>query len=497
MNLISIDLGTTNIKAAVYDHKLQLIDLFSIPVEYSREKDFVEFDAEQYFTDISLIIQKAAARALEQNGAPVAQIVLTGQAESLILLDQDKKPVRPGISWLDMRSSGECEELSRVFSPETCYQITGQPELIPTWPITKILWIKKNQPDIFQNTAYFLLLKDYIIYRLCGNLIGDHSIYCFSHYFDINKKKYWKEILDYCEVKVCQLPKLMPSGSIAGYLKGEFAVPGTGLTPSTKINIGTLDHFASMIGTGNIHERQINESAGTVLSIAALTPSPILNNGKLPNYCGPFPDSYVLLPVCESGGFSMEWFKKQFMEEISYSRLNEILKARKDTCPPLFLPYLTGVNPPDYNENASGVFFGLRADHDKYDLALGIMQGVACILRKNLEHMKACGIQIDKIISTGGGARSAVWTQIKADITGHIIEVPENEEAPCLGAAIMAAVQENMYASYEEAIAACVSIGHTYLPSGNKYSEQTYQLFCRLYTSLGECFCLNRQRELL
>lgn len=497
MNFISIDLGTTNIKVAVYDQSLQLIQILSSPVEYAREKDFVEFDPEQYFAVISAMIHEAAGYAMKMNGESIAQIVLTGQAESLILLGQDDRPVYPGISWLDMRSSKECAELSRAFSQETCYHITGQPELIPTWPITKILWMKKNRPDIFESTAHFLLLKDYIIYRLCGNLVGDYSIYCFSHYFDITRKKYWEEILDYCGVQTSALPKLMPSGSVAGYLKKEFADPCAGLAASTKINIGTLDHFAGMIGTGSIHEGQISESAGTVLSIAALTPVPILNQGKLPNYCGPFPDSYILLPVCESGGFSMEWFKKQFLEEISYSQLNEVLASRRNSCPPIFLPYLTGVNPPEYDENVSGVFFGLRADHDKYDMALSIMQGVACMLRKNLEHMKSSGIQINKIISTGGGARSPIWTQLKANITGCTIEVPENEEAPCLGAAIMAAVQENMFASYEKAIEACVSVSSKYIPSGDAYSEQTYQLFCRVYSSLEECFRLNKQRELL
>lgn len=323
---------------------------------------------------------------------------------------------------------------------------------------------KKHQPDIFQNTAHFLLLKDYIIYRLCDNLVGDHSIYCFSHYFDITKKGYWTEILDYCGVCTYQLPTLMPSGSIAGCLIPELTDAEHGLTADTKINIGTLDHFAGMIGTGSIKEGQVSESAGTVLSIAALTPAPVFDGRKLPNYCGPFKDSYVLLPVCESGGFSMEWFKKQFLEEVFYSELNEILASKVDTHPPIFLPYLTGVNPPEFDENASGVFFGLHANHDKYDMALAIMQGVACMLGKNLDYIKQSGIQI---------------------------EIPDNEEAPCLGAAIMAAVDEQMYASYDEAIASCVSTRCSYLPSEDPRFEQTYQLFCHVYDALGESFRMN------
>lgn len=492
MNIISIDLGTTNIKTAIYDRKLQMLHILSEPVIYKRKENFVEFDAEQYFSLVLSMIQKTASYGWQKNRQKVAQIILTGQAESLILLDQVHRPVCLGISWMDMRSSEECTELSSVFSRTSCYHITGQPELIPTWPITKILWFKNNQPDIAQKTAHYLLLKDYIVFRLCGNMAGEHSIYCFSHYFNITERCYWKEILDYCGVRSEQLPGLMPSGSIAGRLKEEFSGPETGLDTDTKINLGTLDHFAGMIGAGNIREGQVSESAGTVLSLSAFTREPVFDHGKIPNYCGPFPGSYVLLPVCESGGFSMEWFRNQFLQEISYQRLNEILNSRNSPTPLIFLPYLTGVNAPDYNEDASGVFMGLRAHHDRYDMALAVMQGVACMLRKNLDCLKQSGIQVDKIISTGGGARSPIWTQLKADISGHVIEVPDDEEAPCLGAAIMAAVDEGFFSSCEEACASCISVKYQYLPSKDPAFENIYQLFCHTCGALEETFRLSR-----
>ena len=488
MNIISVDLGTTNSKAAVYDRSLQALQVFSKAVSYERNGDFVEFDAESYFSDILELIQNAADTGKKANGEDTAQIVLTGQAESLVLLNKEGRPATPAISWLDMRSSEECEELKQHFSHQLCYQTTGQPELIPTWPITKILWIQHHRPDLFQSTAKFLLLKDYIIYRLCGQFTGDYSIYSFSHYFDISKKRYWKEILNYCNISDNQLPPLVPSGTIAGTLLPQHCLSDSGLTSETKINVGTLDHFAGMIGTGSISEGQVSESAGTVLSIAALTPVPVLDQGRLPNYCGPFPNSYVLLPVCESGGFSMEWYKSQFLDQISYTELNQILSKRLTKDIPVFLPYLTGTNAPDYNTHASGVFFGIRAGHDKYDLALSVMAGVACLLKKNLDYMENCGVHIQKIISTGGGARSPIWTQLKASITGRIIEVPDNEEAPCLGAAIMAAVQENYFPSYKEAIASCVTIKQRYLPSDSPSFQRTWKLFNSIYTGLQESF---------
>lgn len=497
MNIISIDLGTTNIKTAIYDNNLRCIDIFSEPVNYDRAGKNVEFDPLQYFNIIHDLIVRAGSAGKRSNGENVGEIVLTGQAESLILLDSNRLPARPGISWLDMRSSEECEELTKKFPKDSSYLITGQPELIPTWPITKILWVKKNEKEIFHNVRYILLLKDYIIYRLCGSLIGDYSIYSFSYYFDIQKKCYWKDILDYCGVDISMLPTPAPSGTIAGNLSEALQCENAGLTAATKINIGTLDHFAGMIGTGSIREGQVSESAGTVLSIAVITPNPVFEGGNIPNYCGPFPDSYVLLPVFESGGFSMEWYKKEFLKDVNYNELNKEIENRKNagTNPPIFLPYLTGVNPPEFGRNASGVFFGLHAEHDRFDMAYSVMQGVACVLRKNLDYLENSGVKIEKIISTGGGAKSSVWTQIKADITGRPIIIPENEEAPCLGAAIMATVSEGIYHSYEEAITACVSVKQIFDTHKNKQSELIYTLHCKVYTALEQAFQTNILRD--
>lgn len=496
MNLISIDLGTTNGKVSLYDSNLRLLSSYSSQVIYERNGDFVEFDGELYFQDLFSMVKKAAADGKQRNGNDVAQIILTGQAESLVLLGADGIILRPVISWLDMRSKEECAELSAAFDGTLCYRITGQPELIPTWPITKILWLHRNEPETFDRTDKFLLLKDYITYKLCGAIVGEETIYCFSHYFNITEKCYWEDILSYCGVSMDKLPvKILPSGSIAGTLTTENCFPDAGLTEKTRINVGTLDHFAGMIGTGNVTEGVISESAGTVLSIAAFIREPIFDDSKLPVYCGPFPDSYVLLPVCESGGFSMEWYKKNFLSDLSYSQMNQVIENREGKLPPIFLPYLTGVTPPDFDKDATGVFFGIRADHDRYDFALAIMEGVACLLKKNMEHMEKAGVKFHKIISTGGGARSALWTQIKANVTGYTIEVPENEEAPSLGAAIIGAVSEQYYSSYEDAVAYCTSSYKKYIPQDLQRYKDTYQVFISLYNSLKSIYQADAKRN--
>lgn len=493
MNILAIDLGTTNIKVSVYSNQLSPLITLSENVIYQREHECVEFDPARYFDCIYSMMRSAASRAKAQNGEDIIQVVLTGQAESLVLLDKDKKPIRPAISWLDMRSRKECEELASVFDADTSYRITGQPEIIPTWPVTKMLWLRRHESEIFNQTAFYLLLKDYIIFRLSGRMAGDYSIYSFSCYYNITGKKYWREILDYCGIREEQLPDVLPPRTVVGTLLPELTDGTGGLTASTKINIGTLDHFAGMIGTGNIREGIVSESAGTVLSLATLVKEPVFSDSRLPLNCGPFPDSYVLLPVCESGGFSLEWYKKTFQPDDSFIQINDAAAARDGASAPVFLPYLTGINAPDFNESASGVFFGINAAHTRDDFSLAVMQGVACLLRKNIDYMERAGIPVEKIISVGGGARSPLWTQIKADMTQKAFSIPENEEAACFGAAIIAAVDEGYIASFEDAAKEKVAIKRTFTPQENAQNENTYRVFTALYDALAPVYKLNAQ----
>jgi sugar (pentulose or hexulose) kinase len=465
-------LGTTNIKVAIFDDQLQNIGLESENVTYLRNNDFIEFDAEAYFATVISTIQRCYQKNSIPSSHPIHQIVLTGQAESLVAIDECGNPVRNAISWLDMRSREECEELKRTFNPETCYQITGQPEIIPTWPITKILWLRRHEPNIYKQVSKYLLLKDYIQFKLTGKIVGEFSIYNFSHYFNITRKEYWWEILEYCGISQGQLPPLVEPCTVLGQLKTEIALE-VGISPGAMVNVGTLDHFAGMVGTGNIREGIISESTGTVLSIATMVFKPVFGDVHVPLHYGPFKDTYVFLPVCESGGISLEWFKNNFLPNSSYGQIDEESSKKSIPNELIFLPYITGVNAPDFNPDATGIFYGIQTKHDPFDFALAIMEGVSHLLKKNMDYIEKAGFRTEMIISTGGGAKSAIWSQMKADITQHTVAIPQNEEAACLGAAMIGAVSEGIFPSYEEAVAQCVKIKKTYLPQpAGKYLKK-------------------------
>ena len=187
MYFIGVDLGSTNIKAAVYESPMRLVDRQSLPVQYIRENGFVEFDADRYAADLEKLI---GGMLKENNIAPaeVRQIVFTGQAESLVVLDAEGRTLRNAISWMDERSVEECAEVEKRFTAKEIESVTGQLAVLPTWPATKIMWLKKHEPEVYAKAATYLLIKDFIVYHLTGRLLADCSIATFSLYFDIYEK---------------------------------------------------------------------------------------------------------------------------------------------------------------------------------------------------------------------------------------------------------------------------------------------------------------------
>lgn len=471
-----IDLGSTNIKIAIYDKAFSLIDRRSRPVTYIRENGFVEFDAESYCRELIGLL----ADMVKQNGVTaLREIAFTGQAESLVVLGADGKPLMNAISWMDERSTAECETLSKQFSPEVCEAVTGQMAVLPTWPATKILWLKHNRPEVYENAACYMLLKDYIVYCLTGKKLADMSIATFSFYFDIYNKVYWKTMLEAIGVSETQLPQLCEPCTVAGSLLPEVAEI-LGVTGQTRVNVGTLDHFAGMIGTGNIRPGGITLSTGTVMALATMCGQPAPKSCGMAMHYGFLPDTYVMLPVAESGGVSLEWFRRSCMPDTDYDTMNRVL-AEREPNELLFLPYLVGTNAPEFDSDAAGVFWGLRQEHDAIDMAGAVMEGVSFVLRKNCEHIAGQGLAPTGIIATGGGAKSPVWCQMQADITGLTVRIPKEKEAACLGAAMIAAVSDGAFGSFEAAAESCVAMTEYFEPRPGARIEKKYRRFCALY----------------
>lgn len=474
---IGVDLGSTNIKVALYDEKFQLLGSKGVPVEYQRAGGVVEFDAWDYCEDLTRLLSELMQGRTD---AHLCSISFTGQAESLVCVGADGKPLMNAISWMDERSTEDCSQLSQQFTLEEVRETTGQMEICPTWPATKILWLKKNRPDVYENTATYMLLKDYVVFYLTGQKVADMSIATFSLYFDIYKKCYWQKMLNAIGVNECQLPALAEPCTVAGNLLPEIAEQ-IGADTKTVVNIGTLDHFAAMVGTGNIKPGGINLSMGTVMALATMASDRSQLGENVAVHYGFLPDTYVLLPVAASGGVSLEWFRRTCMPQVDYGELNRVLAQRKDCGQVLFLPYLVGTNAPEFDGDATGVFWGLRQGNDCFDMARAVMEGVAYLLRKNCQSLKDANLPCESILAVGGGTKSAIWCQMWADISGIPVKIPQEQEAACLGAAMIGAVADGLFADYAEAVTTCVAMKEEYIPNPSAYYEGKYRKFCTLY----------------
>ena len=482
MYYFGVDLGSTNIKVALYTKEMKLVDRQSYPVNYIRENGFVEFDANTYCQNIMKLIA-SMVRENQVDATKVAQITFTGQAESLVVVGKDGNALMNAISWMDERSVNECQQLEKLFTHEEIEAVTGQMAVLPTWPATKILWLKNNRPEIFEKAGTYMMLKDYVVYKLTGKMLADMSIATFTFYFDIYEKKYWKKMLDAICVREDQLPELTEPCTIAGCLTDACA-QAMELTQITKINVGTLDHFTGMIGTGNVQMGGMTLSTGTVMALTTMAAEPAPRDSGIAMHYGFMPDTHIMLPVAESGGVSLEWFRRTCMGNVTYDLMNEELSKRQLPNNLIFLPYLVGTNSPEFDADASGTFYGLRQENDVYDMACSVMEGVAFMLRKNCDHIRTKGTNISHIIATGGGSKSPIWCQLQADITGLPVVIPAEKEAACLGCAIIGAVTDGVFADFKDAADQCVSFTKRYEPVNHEKFEKKYAKFCALYDAM-------------
>lgn len=433
MLIYAVDLGTTNIKVVLYDETLQALAIRRAPMRYQRTGAQVEFDPAALVPQVTELIRRCA-QSLDTPTA-AAYIVVTGQAESLVLVDAAGAPVAPGISWMDERSTLEAEQIADYIDPAAAFAITGQPQPVATWPATKLRWLARHRPEVIVATHQVLMIKDYLLLALTGFGVGEVTTRGFTYLYDIPGRRYWADMVDFCGIAPTQLPEVVPAGTEIGPVRAAM-LPELPPAASYRVNAGALDHFCAMLGMDAYRPGELSASAGTVLSLAMLASpwhfDPALEMSFHP---GLNEDDTVLFACADSGGGSLDWFREAVAHELSYAALERELTTRDPRAAPLFLPYLTGLNPPDFDPAARGAFLGLQSRHDRIDLAYSVMEGVAHLLRRNLDHLAQHGHTSDAIVSSGGGTASPIWNQLKADVCGLDLRTSAEPEATCRGAA--------------------------------------------------------------
>ncbi|GAA3604490.1 FGGY-family carbohydrate kinase [Microlunatus ginsengisoli] len=477
MLVYAVDLGTTNVKVVLFDEMLRRRAVAQAPAEYDRAGTRVEFDPVRLFEIVIDLIWQCA-RSFGDTSAHRAVIAITGQAESFVLVDESGQPVRPGISWLDDRAGRQAAEMAERFDPGMAFRVTGQPEPSATWPAVKLRWLAEHEPASLSSAHAVLMIKDDLIRRLTGVMVGELTTRGFSYFYDVGAGSYWEEMLDFCSIDPGQLPGLVRAGLEVGSVRPAVRDRLPPAVDGYRVNAGALDHFCAMVGTGSYLDGSVSESAGTVLSLSMLAPHFSFDPAsRISFHAGLRPAETLLFTGVDCGGAALDWFRRECLGGLPYDDLEQGLRGRRSAEAPFFLPYLTGVNPPDFFPDARGAFLGIELGHDRFDLAYAVEEGVAHLLRRNVDSLAASGDRICEIVSTGGGAASAFWSQLKSDVCGVDVLVPHEQEATCRGAAALALVELGVLADITDADRLSRPDVVRYRPSGDHRHERRYRAF--------------------
>ncbi len=498
---LGIDAGTTALKAALFDEdgRMLVIDRQEYQL-ITPSPNVVELDAAIYWDACCTAVRNTVA-ASGINPAEIASLCISSQGETLIPVDDEGYPVRRAIVWLDGRAVDEARLIGDAFDLETVYRKTGQPEVAPGWPACKILWIKHNEPDVFSRTAKFLLLEEYLLHRLTGQYVAEYSLQTSSMLLDIVEKVWWAPMLEFIGLSPDRLGRLMEPGQVLGPLTASGA-RATGLSATTVAVTGAMDQFVGAVGAGNIAPGVVTETTGGALAIVVtldrLTYDP---NGRVPLNYHALPDTYCLLPWAQTAGMALRWFRDRFYHLETRVALDsgldpyDLMTRPAEDIPAgsdglVVLPHLEGAFCPEFNPAARAVFFGATLGHTKAHFVRAVMESVAYMLKKNLDLVEQFGVDVDEVRSMGGGARSPLWLQIKADVLQKPVRTLEVEETACLGAALMGATATGHFAGVEEAVASMIRLDRTIEPGTENLAayERGYSRYLELYERLAPMF---------
>lgn len=502
--ILGVDLGTTAIKCALHDLNGNVIEKATQEYQLiTPDALSVEVEPETYWQAFKEAIA-SVMKYSQLNPEDIRSLGISAQGETLLFVDGNGKPLRRAIVWLDNRAQKEAVELDDAFDQDHIYKITGQVKIVPTWPASKVLWVKKHEPEIFNQTEKILLIEDYFIYRLTGEFVCEGSLVTSTCYWNFQTKEWWKEMLDLLEITPGHLPDYHESGEPVGRLRPEVAEE-LGLSSKLMVCTGGLDQACGAIGVGNIRPGIFSENTGAALAICATVNQPILDpNLQMPCHYHGVPDIYML-HTFTSGGIVLRWFRDEFAKTeqavASYTGLDayDLLGLAAAKAPPgsdglVMLPHLQGAMAPEANPKAKGVFYGFTLHHNRSHFIRSIMEATGFIVRRNIEIIEKLQVSVKEIRALGGGARSQIWKQIEADITNKPVSVMKNEEAATLGAAILAGKAVGLFSSIEEAAEQMVQIEKTFEPNPDniKTYDDAYETYKELYTSLCPIFDLSK-----
>jgi xylulokinase len=423
-------------------------------------------------------------------GSDVEAVGLTGQMHGSVLLDGNGDVVRPAILWNDQRTEAECDEIRRRIGKGRLIEITGN-DALTGFTAPKLLWVQRHEPENWARVRHVLLPKDYVRYRLTGELAVDVADGSGTILFDLAKRTWSPEVLAALDIDPELTPATFEGPEVTGVVTPDVAKI-TGLSQGTPVVAGGGDQSANAVGVGAVSPGVVALSLGTSGVVFAATDGPAVEaEGRVHAFCHAVPGKWHMMGVMLSAAGSLRWLRDAVAPGRSFDELVEgAAEVPSGSEGLLFLPYLTGERTPHPDPLARGAFVGLTVRHDLRHLTRAVLEGVAFGLRDGLDLMVAAGMPAPaQARASGGGTRSRLWRQILADVLEAEIATVGTEEGAAYGAALLAAVGAGWFASVEDATGEVVTAQPSEQPSEDVHVyRERHAAYRELYPALAPTF---------
>lgn len=490
--LIGIDIGTSSTKTVLFNLKGDIVA--SADEEYPLYQPQNGY-AEQEPDDWWRATVNTLKLVMEKSGVPKESVVgigLSGQMHGLVMLGSKGELLRSSIIWCDQRTAKECEEIAELVGKSRLIEITANPALTG-FTASKILWVRNNQPDLYEKCRHILLPKDYIRYKLTGEFATEVSDASGMQLLDVPKREWSDELLRKLDIEKGLLGRVCESPQITGEVSA-YAAKLTGLKAGTPVVGGAGDNAAAAVGTGVVEDNKAFTTIGTSGVVYAHSSKLSVDlKGRVHTFCCAVPGAWHVMGVTQAAGLSRKWFRDNFcqseIEEAKGTQLDSYdLMDLKATASPIganrlfYLPYLMGERTPHLDADARAVFFGLSAMHTKNDLLRALIEGVSYSLKDCLNVLEEIGVGVEDMAICGGGSKSKFWRQMLADVYACSVKTVESKESAALGVALLAGVGTGVFESVGDACKSVIKYGSAYYP--DKDNSKEYEKYYRVYKSL-------------
>jgi xylulokinase len=496
MSLLGLDIGITGCKAVAFSVTGEMLaqSYCEYPL-YQPHPGWMELDPVEVWDAVRGVIRRVTAAI---PGDPVRALSISTHGESVLPLDGQGRPLYRFITAIDTRAGEQTRWWGERLGKERLFRITGMP-LHPMYTVNKLMWLRQHEPDIFAAAHRFLCMQDFFFHQLGLPPTMDYTLAARTMAFDVTRLAWSEEILALTQLDVERLSRVLPSGTTVGQVAAGVAGE-LGLAPGAVAVTGGHDQPCGALGCGAITGGIAMDSTGTVECVAVASPKLTLEaelvESNLPIAPHTAPNMYCILAYTSTGGGLLRWYRDNFAaaeqqeaEQTGRDVYDLILQqATPGPSPVLILPHFVGSGTPWMDPDSKGAILGLDFSKSKGQVVKGILDSVTYEIKQNLDVMEEAGIALRELRAIGGGAKSPLWLQTKADIFGKPVVAMDVSEAACLGVAILAGVATGVFPSVEAGTAQMVRVKRTYQPDMEKHERymEKAQVFARVYPALAE-----------